>query len=457
MLPRWCARWRLIETGFFRCPRHGVSGRSPRGLSGITRAGQEGARATALFYSRTGKDERRLVKASFYAGATGGVLWYVLIYYWGALGFSSEEIGYMGGTGSAVAVIAYLVGGYLADMLGRKNLLLVGLLSTAAGLTLFLSERDLAVFTLAYSLTSLGGSFAWPSLMALMATKAAQSEMKFFYGVQGFVNQIGLTIATFLGIFGPPFLDDFYGVDLTTGFMYVFIATALCAFVPIIYVLRVSEQREPSGSLLVRMDRTTAKHLLVYCAQNAMIGAGAALVIPWFPLIFKEGMGASDNWVAMILTLSNAVIAIGWFVVPKFAELRGSVSLIAVCQVASVAFMLAIPYSPLLIGVALLYTMRSFLMLVPQPVLNAYLMSIASERIRASFLGISQVAWQLAFASSYAIAGQLWSNDYSKVFPFYIGGGLYLAATLIFYLYFRNVGEGRSGTTSDAVPAGPAT
>jgi len=412
-----------------------VSDRSPWGLSGITRAGQEGARATARFYSKAGKDERRLVKASFYAGATGGILWYVLIYYWGALGFTSEEIGYMGGTGSAVAVIAYLVGGYLADMLGRKRLLLIGMVCTAAGLTLFLSERNLAVFTVAYSLTNLGGSLTWPSLMALMATKAAQSDMKFFYGVQSFVNQIGLTIATFLGIFGPPFLENSFDLDLTTGFMYVFAATALCAFVPIIYVLRVSERKEPSGSLLVRMDRTTAKHLLVYCIQNAMIGAGAALVIPWFPLIFKDGMGASDAWVAIIITLSNAVLAIGWFVVPKFAELRGS----------SVAFMLAIPYSPLLIGVAFLYTMRSFLMLLPQPVLNAYLMSIASERIRASFFAISQVAWQLAFASSYAIAGQLWSNDYSQVLPFYIGGALYVAATLIFYIYFRNVGEGRSG------------
>ncbi|MBN1677627.1 MAG: MFS transporter [Candidatus Thermoplasmatota archaeon] len=433
-----------------------MSNRSLWGLSGLTRAGQDGARATARFYSRTGKDERRLVKASFYAGVTGGILWYVLIYYWGALGFESEEIGYMGGIGSAVAVIAYLVGGYMADRLGRKRLLLIGLVSTAAGLTLLLSERDLVIFTVAYSLTSLGGSFAWPSLVALMATKTVQSEMKFFYGIQGFVNQIGLTIATFLGIFGPPFLDDGYGVDLTTGFRYVFIATAVCAFVPILYVMKVAEPRVPSESLTVRMDRRTARHLIVYCAQNAMIGAGAALVIPWFPLIFKDGMGASDTWVAMIITLSNAVIAVGWFIVPKFAEIRGSVALIAVCQVASVAFMLAIPYSPLLIGVAFLYTMRSFLMLVPQPVLNAYLMSIASERIRASFLAISQVSWQLAFASSYAIAGQLWNSDYSKVLPFYIGGALYVLATLVFYLYFRKVGESDRDVQARAVARGPS-
>lgn len=431
---------RLIATYQFPvAQRHGVSDRQRFGLSDITRAGQDGARATAKYYSKAGRDERRLVKASFFTGITGGILWYVLIYYWGSLEFSSAEIGYMGGTGSAVGVLAYLFGGYLADRLGRKRLFLVGLLSTALGLVLFLSERNLVVFTVAYGLTNLGGSLAWPSLMALMSTKAPESEMKFFYGVQGFVNQIGLTIATFLGIFGPPFLSESYGLELLSGYRYVFVGAAICAFVPIIYVVGVTEEKHPHESLMVKLDRRTTKHLLVYCAQNAMIGAGAALVIPWFPLIFKDGMGASDSWVAMIITMSNAVIAIGWFIVPKFAEFRGSVALIVVCQLASVAFMVAIPYSPILIGVALLYTMRSFLMLVPQPVLNAYIMNIAPERVRASFLGLSQVSWQLAFAVSYAIAGNLWADQYDKVLPFYIGGALYIVASVVFYLYFRNV------------------
>lgn len=423
-------------------------------LGMAVRRGQDSARATAKFYSQAGKDERRIVKASFFAGVTGGILWYVLIYYWGALGFTSEEIGYMSGTGFFVAVLGYLVGGYMADRLGRKRLLLVGLTCTAAGLVMFLSERNLVLFTVAFSLTNLGGSFAWPSLMALMATKTAQSEMKFFYGIQGFVNQIGLTIATFLGIFGPPFLEDSYGLSLTSGFTYAFVATAICAFVPIAYVLKVAEPKEPAGPILVSMDRRTRRHLLVYCAQNAMIGAGAAFVIPWFPLIFKDGMGASDAWVAAILTVSNTVIAIGWFLVPKFAELRGSVALITVCQIASVAFMLAIPYSPILVGVAFLYTMRSFLMLVPQPVLNAYIMSIASKRTRASFLAISQVAWEAAFATSTVLAGQLWSSDYSKVLPFYVGGGLYVAASIVFYLYFRNVKEGENAEQAAPLPDG---
>lgn len=419
-------------------------------LAGFARAGQDGARATAEYYASSGKEERNLVKASFFTGITGGVLWYVLIYYWAARGFSSEEIGLMGGIGSSVGVVTYLFGGYLADVLGRKKLFLVGILSTASGLMLFLTPKNIAVFTTAYGLTSLGGSLQWPSLTSLLAAKTTSSNMKFLYGVQGFVNQIGLTIATFLGIFGPPFLESAYGTPLTTGYVYVFLATAFCAFVPILFVYRVTESKKESEKLSLHFDRRTKRVLFMYCYQNALIGAGAGLVIPWFPVIFNEGLGASDSWVAGIITLSNAVIAVGWFIVPKFADIKGSVTLITVCQIASCVPMILIPYSPVLWIVAILYTARSFLMLVPTPVLNAYVMNICKEKIRASFLSLSQLAWQLAFAGSYAVAGYLWANEYSKVGPFYFAVAFYVAASLIFFAYFKSVKE-NDGTPADKI------
>jgi len=410
-------------------------------LAGFARAGQDGARATAKYYATSGKEEKSLVKASFFTGITGGVLWYVLIYYWAARGFSSEEIGLMGGIGSSVGVITYLFGGYLADVLGRKKLFLVGILSTAAGLLLFLTEKNITVFTVAYGLTSLGGSLQWPSLTTLLVAKTAPANMKFLYGIQGFVNQIGLTIATFLGIFGPPFLERTYGTALSTGFIYVFLATAICAFVPILFVYRVTETEKKSEKLSLHFDSRMRRILFMYCLQNALIGAGAGLVIPWFPVIFKQGLGASDNWVASIITFSNAVIAVGWFVVPKFADLKGSVTLITVCQIASCVPMVLIPYSPALLIVALLYTSRSFLMLVPTPILNAYVMNICSEEIRASFLSLSQLAWQLAFAGSYAFAGYLWANNYSEVEPFFYAVSFYIVASLVFFAYFKGVKE----------------
>ena len=419
-----------------------------RKVTGLVRTGQDGARATAKYYSKAGKEERKLVTASFYTGITGGILWYVLIYYWEFQSFTSQEIGLMGSIGFAVGSIGYLVGGYLADKLGRRRVTLLGLASTAIGLLLFLFEKNLAIYSVAYAFTSLGGSLAWPSMTTLLAAKTSPSNMKFLYGVQGFVNQIGLTIATFLGIFGPSFLDAQEVVELSSGYLLVFGVTAICAFVPLLYVARVTETERKPERLSIHFDKRMRKILLVYSFQNALIGAGAALVIPWLPIVFKQGLGATDNWVAFIITLSNIVIAVGWFIIPHFANLRGSVALITVCQIASVVFLVLIPHSPILLAVALLYTLRSFLMLVPSPVLSAYVMNIVDERIRASFLSLSQLAWELAFSGSYFVAGYLWANDYSKVEPFYYAGALYVVASLIFYFYFRNVKEATDTVSS---------
>jgi MFS family permease len=417
-----------------------LTGSSPSRTVGYAPTGQDGARSTAQYYGSSGKDERRLVKASFYTGVTSAILWYVVFLYWGAIGFSSKEIGYMEAAGTSTGVAAYLVGGYLADKLGRKRLFLVGLVATAIGLMIFVGERDYVPFLIAYMLTSIGGSLTWPCLTALMADKASPSDMKFFFSVQGFVSQVGATFATFFGIFMPALLRDSYGVDELTGYGYVFIVTIVASFVPIYYVSRVTETKRKSEPLIVHYDGKTRKMLAVYSLQNALIGVGAAFVIPWFPLIFKHGLEATDVQVAYIITFSGAVLALGWFIIPKFADLRGSVSLIAFLQIASVVPMMLIPYSSFsLLVVAMLYTGRNFLMLVPTPVLNAYLMNVVSEDIRASFLSISQVAWQLGFAPASAIAGVLWNDDYSKAEPFYIASALYVIASLIFWLYFRKI------------------
>jgi len=408
-------------------------------LAGVARTGRDGFRAGLAFYSGAGKEEKWLVKASFYIGVTSAVLWYVLILYWGSIGFSSEEIGYMEAVGTAAGLVTYLVGGYLADKLGRRLLFLFGLVATAIGLVIFVGERSFAPFVVAYTFTNIGGSLAWPCLTALMADKTSPADMKYFFSVQGFVNQMGATLATFFGIFIPAFLRDSYGTELVVGYGYVFLVTVVCSLVPIIYVLRVTEKKVKPEKLTVHFDRKMQKMLAVFAVQNGLFGVGAAFVVAWFPLIFEKGMDANLYDVSLMITFSGAITAIGWLVIPKFAEIRGSVVLITVSQIASVVPFLLIPYTNSLAIVAGLFAARNFLMLVPIPILDAYLVNVVSQRIRASFLSLSQLAWMAGFAPAVAIAGHLWNDDYSKAEPFFYASALYIVATLIFWAYFKNI------------------
>ena len=367
------------------------------------------------------------------------MLWYVLILYWGSISFSSEEIGYMEAAGTAAGLLAYLVGGYLADKLGRRLLFLFGLVATAIGLMIFFGERDFVPFVIAYTFTNIGGSLTWPCLTALMADKTNPADMKYFFSVQGFANQIGATLATFFGIFMPAFLRDSYGTELVTGYGYIFLVTVVASFIPIIYVLRVTDTKSRPERLIVHYNQRTLGILVVYALSNGLFGVGAAFVIPWFPLIFEKGMGANLYDVSLMITLSNVVLAVGWLMIPKFAEIRGSVVLVAGAQIASIVPFVLIPYTDSLLIAAILFTMRNFLMLVPIPVLNAYLVNVVPREIRASFLSLSQVAWMAGFAIAAAAAGHLWSDNYSRAEPFFIASAFYVIAPVIFWAYFRDI------------------
>ena len=397
---------------------------------------------TLHYYAKSSKDERRIINASFFMGVLSGVSWYVIALYWDALGFTSEEIGLIGGIGSAVGVISLLVSGFLADVFGRKKLLLLGLAGNAGGAALFLSSPDLVVFIIAESLISLGWSLTQPSVMALMASKASPTRLKFFFGLQGFSSQIAITLASATGIFFPGFLRDHFDLELTSGYWLVVLVAVISTIVPMFYIHKVSETKKSGEKLRLSFDRTARMRLIMYSLQNALIGVGAGFVIPWLPLVFQDGMGASSLELTAMVTAANIAIAISWFIIPKFAEARGSVLLIAACQIASVAFLLAIPYSAFsLLLVGFLFTARSVLMLVPTPVLNAYVMNIVNEEIRASFWAISQLTWTVAYAAAFAVSGYVWANDYSKPEPFIYCSIVYVISSLVFYFYFKGIAE----------------
>ncbi|HUV62212.1 MAG TPA: MFS transporter [Thermoplasmata archaeon] len=414
-----------------------------RAIGNLVRAGSDGARETFGYYSKSGKDERRLIGASFFMGAVAAAYWYILILYLDALEFGSVEIGLILGIGSIVGIVSLLFSGVLADRFGRKKLLILGLAGDVIGLALFLSEKNFAIFVLASSVANFSASIISPSLMALLAGKTTTSRVKYLFGLQSFSNQMGMTIAALAGMFLPSLI----AVDASTAYWYVIFATVIIGVAPVILTAFTKDERDDGSDAITfrgivrSFDSRVKKIFVMYSIQNVFIGLGAGILIPWFPLIFKEGMAASDTELAIIFALSNLAIAFGWFIVPKFAEFRGSVILVTVCQFASIAVMMAIPYAPFLALAAVFYVLRNLLMLVPIPVLNAYLMNIVPANIRATFLALTAIAWTIPFAIAESVSGYLWADDYTRVLPFFICCVLYVVATLIFYLYFRNISE----------------
>jgi MFS family permease len=129
------------------------------------------------------------VEAGMYVGY--GALLGFLPLYAKAAGLNDAEIGIILGGQLATTMAAKPIGGRLSDRLGRKPLILIGLLLCAAILPLIvLTERFALLFVLS-ALFGLGVAFVTPSTTALVADLAKAGRIGSAMGVFGTIWDFG--------------------------------------------------------------------------------------------------------------------------------------------------------------------------------------------------------------------------------------------------------------------------
>lgn len=84
-------------------------------------------------------------------------------------GFSAKEAGVAFGAYGVGRIAAAVLGGYLADTIGRRNTILISMLSTAATMLLLSQAESLAAIAMLIALVSLTGEMYVPACAAMLA------------------------------------------------------------------------------------------------------------------------------------------------------------------------------------------------------------------------------------------------------------------------------------------------
>jgi len=155
------------------------------------------------------------IEAVMYLGY-GAFLGFLPIYA-KSTGLNDAEIAIVLGSQLATAVVAKPIGGQLSDRLGRKPVIVIGLLLCAAALSMIFRSEDFVIFVIVAPLLGLGIAAVTPVTNALIADLASARRLGAAMGVFGTIWDIGEAAG--------PIIAGFLIADL--GFASTFDALAL--------------------------------------------------------------------------------------------------------------------------------------------------------------------------------------------------------------------------------------
>jgi len=373
-----------------------------------------------------------------FAAVGYGYLLVVVSAYLPEIGLSSSEVGVILGTSGAALVVSGIPLGALADRIGKKRVLLGGLLTLPPSLLVYAVTTEFTALVVAGVVAGVAeGAYlsTWNAMIADQTTVEVRDSAFSLSFILGNAS-IG---AGFVLPLGFPALEAWTGLDSHTVHTGAFVVVALFALaspISIWFLLRGHvEERHPKG---IRGSYKGMRILLKFSAVNAIIGLGAGFIIPLVPTWLFLKFGVPDTYSGPLLALSSVTIGLAAVTSPGLSRRFGSVRAIVMTQGLSTVFMFSLAFVPGSVLAGVVYLVRAALMNMASPLVDAFLMGIVPKEQRALASAINSLFWRLPNSASTIVGGVLLASGNYEL-PFFLATGFYVVSISLFFMIFRKV------------------
>jgi MFS family permease len=289
------------------------------------------------------------------------------------------------------------------------------------------------------------------STNALLAEKAGDMRRNSAFSLAGFAQGI----AYGLGSFMIPVVVIFSAFGLTSreGHTLLYVILASISLASTLVMVKISELKnlkKARAGVRELLPKKSIGVLMKYVLTSAIIAFGAGMVVPLMTAWLKAQYDISDAISGPILGVSNIVIGVATLAAPPLARRIGIVKAIVVTQAFSTIFMFATPLSPDYVSASVVYTSRSFLMNMANPLQQSMIMGLVAEDERGAASGVSAALWRLPNALSSFIGAYLIGIGLLAA-PFFLAALLYIVSIALFWFYFRNTRMPEEETTKNVV------
>ena len=181
---------------------------------------------------------------------------------------------------------------------------------------------------------------------------------------------------------------------------------------------------------------------------NSLVGLGAALLIPYFNVFFREVHDMSDKSLGLLYSISSLLVMIGSLSAPWLARvLKSKIVATNLTQLLSIGFLLLAGFSPLLWLAQIGFLLRTVLMQLSSPLLENFAMEVSPPGREGTIAGIRSMGWQIGQTIGLLVSGLVQSRfGFSPIFI--ITASLYFLSIVLAWLYFRPMEKAAASATA---------
>ncbi len=265
------------------------------------------------------------------------------------------------------------------------------------------------------------------------------------YGLQTLIGFLGTLVGGYL----PSLFGRLQGVGYESAPAYraalaVMVGLLALAVVP---MLGVTEKARPAANLAKRSwrpwenlsDRRLAWRILLPSSITSM---GAAILIPYMNLFFKETYAIGDNLLGVVFAVSSVVTGLATLAAPLLANRWGRVRSLVGTQLLSIPFLLTIGFSPLFWVSGAAFWARAALMNMGHPLFGAFTMAQIPDEERATISGLLGMSWNIGWSVGPFLSGYMQQHPSIGFKPiFVITCTFYLAAAVMTRAFFQRMDD----------------
>jgi len=371
-----------------------------------------------------------------------GILWLFLNLFILARGNDEAFLGLLMSLMSLSALVLGLPMGLLADRLSRKHGLLLGMtLSGAAIGWLLLAGADWLLLLAAGALGA-GTALCMATAPAFMAENAAAEERATLFSLQSGVA----TFAAFAGSAAagplPRLLGGLMNAPAESAAAYratllIAVGAMAASVVPLLLVRESPRQRTTPADRSALSLRTLPLRLDVarLLLPELLLGLGAALLIPYLNIFFKQRFAITDSLLGLIFAASQLIVGCGTLAAPLLAERWGKIRTVVLTELASLPFLMALGFVPLLPVATAAFWLRGMLMNMGGPLYAAFAMEQAHEDERATVGVMLGLVWSVGEGVGPGISG-LVQRSVGFTPLFLATAAIYLVSALCLQAFF---------------------